>query len=240
MIWIADKNIREWLPKLQAHRGYWVGGLPENSMQSVMAAYAAGYEMCEFDVRMTSDGQVVLFHDDHFQGSFVAKTKYDDFNRLVPVTKLEALFEWFSGVENFKLNIEIKSRELVNFKLEKKVCELIGRYKLEKRVLVSSFNPISLYKVRRYNPEIYRALLLSFERNHGNNLVVKSGVMNYMCRPHILHLRYIDYSRHFRALGRKIPIVLWTVNDIEICRNLKGEIHGIISDEITPEIFEKN
>lgn len=237
---MADKNIREWLPRLQAHRGYWVGGLPENSMQSVAAAYAAGYEMCEFDVRMTSDGHVVLFHDDHYQGRFVAKTKYTEFNALVPVTKLEDLLQWFSGTENFKLNIEIKSRRLVNFKLEKTVCELIARYRLESRVLISSFNPISLYKVRRYNPGIYRALLLSFERNHGNNIVVKSGVMNYMCRPHILHLRYIDYSKHFRALGRKIPIVLWTVNEIEIYRGLKHEIHGVISDSITPELFGKN
>lgn len=239
MIWTADPHIHGWLPRLQAHRGLWVGGIRENTLESVQAAYAAGYGMCEFDVRVTRDGEVVLFHDDHHQQRPVARTSYADFNRLIPVTKLEELLTWFAGTKNFKLNIEIKSRRILHYHLEKQVCDLIARFGLEDRVLISSFNPISLYKIRRYNPRIYRALLLTFEKNHGNNIVVKSGVMNYMCRPHVLHLRYQDYTRHFRRLGRKIPIVLWTVNDAGIYRRLRNEVHGIISDRITPEEFAR-
>ena len=58
--------------------------------------------------------------------------------------------------------------------------------------------------------------------------------MNFLCRPHVLHLRYNDYSDAFKKISLKVPIVLWTVNEIGLFEKLKNEIHGIISDEIIP------
>lgn len=238
MIWSEDKKIWSWLPKLQAHRGYWVKGLQENSLESVQQAYEHKYEIAEFDVRMTSDGVVILFHDDRYQDLIVAKTTFYALNEVIPITPLEELFKWFVQVPEFKLNIEIKSREIVNALLEKKVCELIRKYKLEERVMVSSFNPLTLYRVRRYCPKVYRALLLTFERNHGNNFIIKSKVLNYMCRPHMLNLRAEDYSKRFIKLGKKIPVVLWTVNDLNLYKKFAVNIHGVISDRITPAEFK--
>lgn len=238
MIWSEDKKILQWLPKLQAHRGYWVKGLQQNSLQSVQQAYEQKYQISEFDVRMTADGVVIMFHDDRFQDFVVAKTTYYALNEAISITPLEELFKWLVKVPDFKLNIEIKSREIVRSLLEKKVCELIRKYKIEERVLISSFNPFTLYKVRRYCPKVYRALLLTFEKNHGNNFIIKSKVLNYMCRPHILNLRAEDFSKRYAKLGKKIPIVLWTVNDPALYKKLSQNIHGIISDEITPAEFK--
>jgi glycerophosphoryl diester phosphodiesterase len=240
VIWSEDKNIWSWLPRLQAHRGFWIAGLQQNSLAAIQAAYHQKFQISEFDVRMTADFQVILFHDDRFENYIIAKTDFATLNRLTPVTPLEELFKWLVTVTDFKLNIEIKSREIIASKLERKVCELIRKYKVEDRVLVSSFNPLTLYRVRRYSPKVYRALLLTFERDHGNNFVIKSRVMNYLCRPHMLNLRYNDFSNRFKKIAKKIPVVLWTVNDVSFFKKHSTEIHGIISDKITPKDLKNN
>jgi glycerophosphoryl diester phosphodiesterase len=45
-----------------AHRGLWDGSLPENSLAAFHAAAAAGLGV-ELDVRVTADGERVVFHD---------------------------------------------------------------------------------------------------------------------------------------------------------------------------------
>ncbi|AGH95623.1 glycerophosphodiester phosphodiesterase [Pseudobdellovibrio exovorus] len=238
MIWLQDDTIKEWLPRLQAHRGYHEK-LEENTIEAIQAAHVLGYKMCEFDVRMTLDKEVVLFHDPEILGQAISSLNYNELRSMRAVTKLDEVLLWLRDTKEFKLNIEIKSTEVVSFQLEKKVCELVARFNLEDRVLVSSFNPVSLYKVRLFNSKIFRALLLSFEKDEKNTLLIRSGFLNYLAKPQVLHLRAEDYSRHFRNLGKKIPIVLWTVNDPEVYLQNKAEVHGIISDKITPELFSQ-
>jgi glycerophosphoryl diester phosphodiesterase len=241
MIWKEDDKIWGWLPRLQCHRGYWVGGLQQNSIESIKAACEKGYGMTEFDVRLTADGEVVLFHDAMTDGRPVSEMTYKELNEKRTVHRLEELFDWFKTAGNFKLNIEIKNDKVFNYKLEAGVCDLISRFGLEDRVLVSSFNPVSLAKVRLLCPKVYRALLLTFEHEPGNTLLVMSTSGNFLCDPHALHLRQEDFEKHknaFRTLAKKIPVVLWTVNDLKIYENHKDVIYGVISDEITPEAFK--
>jgi len=161
MIWQEDEKIWTWLPRLQAHRGYWVKGAPQNSIEAIKSAYEKGYEISEFDVRITSDGEAVLFHDKKINGKWVDKVSYSNLITQAKAPRLEVLFDWFKSTKNFKLNIEIKNDRVFNYQIEKIVCELIEKYELEERVLVSSFNPLALAKVRMFCPKVYRALLLS-------------------------------------------------------------------------------
>jgi glycerophosphoryl diester phosphodiesterase len=241
LIW-QKSNIRTWLPRLQCHRGYWVKGELQNSLHSVRRAYEYGYDICEFDVRLTADRCLILFHDAKFNNKFVSDTLFSDLAEQVEVTTLRQLFEWFVKTQNFKLNIEIKNDNILNYEIEKQVCDLVKEFNVTERVLVSSFNPLSLTKLRFLNPQIFRALLLSFENEHGNNWFVMSGVMNYFCYPQALHLRYQDFLKHrahFKKLAKKIPIVLWTVNDLQIYFENRDLVYGIISDSITPEEMKK-
>lgn len=245
MIWselflVKNQNIQEWLPKLQAHRGFWIHGAAQNSLAAIKQAYQVGYKMCEFDVRMTADGVVVLFHDDRYQNRVIDRTSYQELNTLIATTTLEELFAWVSLIENFALNIEIKSSHIIRFSLEKKVCELIKKYQLERKVIISSFNPMSLFKFRWYCPQIYRALLLTFEKKSDTDFFLRSGILFFISRPHMLNLRYLDYSDYFRFLAKKIPIILWTVNNLTTYHRVKDEIHGVISDTITPQDWFKN
>lgn len=234
MIWTQDPEIQNWLPKLQSHRGYCVDGAIPNTLASVKAAYELGYEMAEFDVRLTADKQCILFHDSTLNGMKIKMTSLQTLRTQITISTLEDVFEWFSSVKNFKLNIEIKSRDIFDFELEKQVARLIRKFNLEKRVLVSSFNPFALHKIRIFCPTVYRAILLTLSDEHGNNFFTRSLLLNFLCRPHMLNLRFSDYTEKYRLLAQKVPVVLWTVNDLAFYRAVETEIFGIISDDITP------
>ena len=45
-----------------AHRGLWDEGLPENSLGAFRAAAEAGFAI-ELDIQLSSDGEVMVFHD---------------------------------------------------------------------------------------------------------------------------------------------------------------------------------
>ncbi len=52
-----------------AHRGYWkTEGSAQNSLSSLRNTYRIGVYGSEFDVHITRDGEVVVFHDDDIDG----------------------------------------------------------------------------------------------------------------------------------------------------------------------------
>lgn len=226
-------------PSLQCHRGYWVEGLPQNSLASLKKAYELGYKMSEFDIRITQDQQVILFHDDFIGSRKVSEMTLAEVEKLHDVDSFESVMQWFAKTEvgQYYLNIEIKSKFLRNRTLERKVLELILKYKAERRVLISSFNPLSLYYFRRNYPKILRALLLTFNAEKGNNFLVKSQVLNVLALPHFLHLdeKYWSQRRYKALLKLGIPVVLWTCNDLEKVKKyfLQG-VYGVISDTLKP------
>ncbi|WP_110928664.1 glycerophosphodiester phosphodiesterase [Bacillus massiliglaciei] len=157
-----------------AHRGS-KGTHPENTMAAFKEAERAGADGIEFDVHMSRDGQLVIIHDEKLDrttfrhglvkdydaeeltgmdaGSFFAK-EYE--SERIPL--LEEVFEW--AVSNkLKMNVEIKTDKIAYEGIEEKIIDLIGKYHLEERIILSSFNHTSLDKARSINPQIERALL---------------------------------------------------------------------------------
>lgn len=65
-----------------AHRGYWNcddGGHARNSLAAFKAAHKAGFWGTEFDVNMTSDGVLMVFHDEAIGGKRIDHSKFSDF-----------------------------------------------------------------------------------------------------------------------------------------------------------------
>ena len=238
MMWEIRKDLRSWLPRLQSHRGYWVKGLPENTLASIQEAARLGYQMVEFDVRLTSDDQVVLFHDESITSYQIRHTPYSEFVTVVQMNTLEQIFEWAQKNSDIqiKFNIELKTAEKKDATLEKWVVALIEKYHFEGRVLVSSFNPLALMRVRKLNSKIFRALLLTLESHPFNKWYLRGMVLNFLAKPHMLNLRYVDWSnRRMQRIAKKIPVILWTFNSVKDVKYILTKVHGVISDEITPE-----
>ncbi|MBC7419362.1 MAG: glycerophosphodiester phosphodiesterase [Bdellovibrio sp.] len=237
MFWNTDLKFRNWLPKLQAHRGHWIDGLTQNSLDSIQSAFKLNYEMVEFDVRLTADNVVVLFHDDAIENQEIKSLSFKKLHALKPVNTLTQVLTWLSAEKNknLKLNIEFKSKLIFGFKLEKMVSQLINQFGVSEQVMVSSFNPLSLARFRFFSPQVYRGLIQTFEDYPENNWFVRARVFNLLCRPHALHLRYEDWTAaKYLNLNKKIPVVLWTLNDLGLYSKINNQIAGAISDRITP------
>lgn len=238
--WSSSPQIKEWLPRLQSHRGYWLGGLPENTLRSIQKAVELGYEMIEFDVRLTGDHRVVLFHNDGLDQKLISRASLGELKSKIEINTLEEVLEWlsFSGKKNVKYNIELKALSVFKYELEKEVVRLVQKFNLTKQIIVSCFNPLALARVRFFDSTIYRALLLTFEKHPKNKWYLKRILFNVFCKPHVLHLHHLDlHQLQLTRWSREVPIVLWTVNGN--LNYLNDKVHGIISDEITPDIFNK-
>ena len=230
--------------RLQCHRGYWVGGLAQNSLASLKEAFELGYKMSEFDIRITKDSEVILFHDDFINSKKVSDMTLKEVNAHQKVDTFEESLQWFSQLKkgSYYFNIEIKSKFVRQRHLEKKVLDLILKYKVQDRVLISSFNPMSLAYFKKQAPEIIRALLLTYNNEHGNNFLVKSQILNVLAQPHFLHLdeKYWSHKRYKSLLKLGLPVVLWTCNDLENVKKYFSQgVFGVISDSLKPADIKK-
>jgi len=65
-----------------AHRGYWnceKAGYAKNSLAALQCAQEAGFWGSEFDVNMTADGVLIVFHDSKIKGKKIEKHPFEEF-----------------------------------------------------------------------------------------------------------------------------------------------------------------
>jgi len=134
-----------------AHRG---GGLenPENSRRAFAAAVALGYRYIETDVQATSDGRVMVFHDDDLAPltdgeGVIADLPYSEVRQAKihgtePLMTLEEMFETFPET---RFNIDIKTDEALEPTLE-----LVAKMNVLDRICLASFSGARLKRIRQH------------------------------------------------------------------------------------------
>ena len=146
-----------------AHRGF-SGTYPENTMLSFEKAVENGADAIELDVHLSKDGEVMIIHDEALarttgRDGFVfdytrselekisaGKTKDDKFG-FTPIPSLE---EYLAMIKDTKLytNIELKTAPVYYPGIEEKTLDLVRRFSLEDRILYSSFNWLSVLRMK--------------------------------------------------------------------------------------------
>lgn len=228
------------LPRLQAHRGYWVSGAQENTLEAFREARKQGYVMFECDVQLSKDLVPVIFHDPDLKrigerDVAVADLTAKELKELVNAPTLEdVLVE--SAIPHL-INIELKTTSSLNESLERRVCDLVRKLKVDPRVMFSSFNPTSIWKTANYAPKIPRALLVSGEKIPENSIYLRDMWLAPFLPFHMLHLEHTKVSSKSLKILRKngVPVTTWTVNDVEQARELLREgVSCVITDTIRP------
>jgi glycerophosphoryl diester phosphodiesterase len=228
------------LPLFQGHRGYH-DKEKENTLAAFRAAKARGAEMVELDVQLSKDHVVVVFHDKDLQRLANDAGLLKDFTAAELKQKAQAptLFEVLSDpLVPGKVNIEIKTDAVFNSDLEKAVAKVVQEARAESRVLISSFNPLSLYKMSVLLPDVPRALLASNDPSPGNRFYLKRKWLAPYVRVHLLHLDYRDVTtaKIKKYQKRQIPVALWTVDEVSTAQSfLEAGAVSIISDVILKE-----
>ena len=162
-------------PLIIAHRGD-VENAPENTLTAFQSAYERGADGIELDVRLTSDGQVVVFHDRSLGRTcagrgLVTNTTLEEMRSLdvggwfspefhgTQAPTLDEVFELLP--RNYLVNVEMKAVIDGMRLIAHRVAEVVRRHQRRSSTLVASFNPISLWELRKIDPSILRGYIWS-------------------------------------------------------------------------------
>ena len=211
-----------------AHRGY-SGAYPENTMLAFRKAVEAGTDGIELDVHETKDGQLVVFHDEIIDRTtdgagpilsytlselkaFNAAKLYEGRLPFEPIPSFEEYCAWAAAQKIFT-NIEIKTDNVFYPDIERKTWDTVVRYGLEDRVMFSSFNHLSLLRLKEIvPPEIKLGALVP----RVNGLKVFPGAYCGWAGFQAYHapVEILDEENVRDCKEHGIQINSWTVNDM--------------------------
>ncbi|WP_319756484.1 glycerophosphodiester phosphodiesterase [uncultured Sphaerochaeta sp.] len=209
--------------KIFAHRGY-SGFYPENTMLAFQKAWEAGSDGIELDVQLTKDGELVVIHDETLDRTTDHTGRVCDYtleelktcnaaaksslaNTFMTIPTFEEYCTWVATT-NLVTNIEIKSSVIYYPEIEEKTLEMVRRYQLEERTLISSFNHLSLCAVKAIAPSILcGALVPETGLINAGHAAEKFG---FEC----FHPPYCTMSKEAvqECHEHQIQVNVWTVN----------------------------
>jgi len=212
-----------------AHRGLWSpDGPPENSLGAFQAACAAGYGI-ELDVRLSADGEAMVFHDDDLkrmtgvEGRLGERTAADLAELRLKGTdeRIPTLAEALAVIGRRALtHVELKTPFGRVGPLEQRVHEILIDH--SGPVAVIGFNPYSHAWFAERFPNVLRGLdSYSWEGAPHMSEAQRKSFANLeqvaIARPHFLALG-LDMlpsarAAEYRAQG--MPIIAWTVRSPE-------------------------
>lgn len=159
-----------------AHRGA-SAYCPENTMAAYSKALELGATGIETDVQRTKDGRLVTIHDESLKRTtgldqLVKDIHFSDLRRLDAgswksaaftserIPALEELLELIHPTDCM-LNIELKNTAVRYEGMEEQVIRMVRDFRMEERIVISSFNHYSLALCKQLAPEIRTGILYS-------------------------------------------------------------------------------
>jgi glycerophosphoryl diester phosphodiesterase len=223
-------------PAITGHRGA-RGLAPENTLAAFQVAADLKIDGVEFDVQRTTDGHLIVFHDETVEritdGEGDVKTM-----TLAQIKALDAgikfasscrgeriptLRETFDLLQKTDLLLFVELKDPFKFPgMEADVIALIREYGLSERCQIRSFYHPSLMVCFQLAPEIPISELW-YERLPGDEETLFKTV-------DILHSLYTPEGlAHIHERGQQATA--WTVNDLDVARRLTAMgIDGLTTD----------
>ena len=215
------------------HRGA-KGHQPENTLASFRTAIDLNADGIELDVRLSSDGKLVVIHDETIDrvtdsigtvNTFtLQELKAFRINGIHEIPELSEVFDLISG--NYLINIELKEYETAD-----PVVELIQKYISENNrnytdFLISSFDWTALQQVRNQDAQIPLGVLTETDLDLA--LAFAKFIQAETIHPHY-HLLTLENTIRLQQKG--LRIFAWTINEPEDIGRMKDfKINGIITD----------
>lgn len=220
--------------EITAHRGD-TSLYPENTIEAFKMAVEKQTDWIELDVQETKDKKVVVSHDANLKrvagiDRNIYDMNYDEVKKVilkemgkVKIPTLEEVLKWMI-LTNVKLNIELKPYS-DDDSLVKNTVDLIEKYHLEERVVLSSSKYSILENIKNINNRIQTAYIMSIaygdllKLDKADNFSIESSMIN-------------------SSLVKKIhndgkEIYAWTVDSKDnINKMLDLNVDNIITDDV--------
>ena len=228
--------------KYIAHRGLHGNGIIENTLEAFENAIKNNYAI-ELDVQLTKDNKIVVFHDNNVKRI----TGHDLYVKDITLEKLKKLkikesisviptLDEVLNLINGKvpLLIEIKNEGKVG-SLERKLLEELNKYKGQ--FMLESFNPFVVRYFKK-NSKCLCGLLISkkYTSLKGkilslfNNFLISTNMLKYDFIAY--NFKDLDKNTGNKIKSKKIPLLLWTIDNIEDAKKALKIGDGIIFENI--------
>jgi glycerophosphoryl diester phosphodiesterase len=228
-----------------AHRGA-SAYAPENTLAAFRLALEVGADGFELDVMLSADGHLVVIHDDTVDrttdgsGPVRQKTlaelkaldagaRFDARFTGERIPTLQEVLHLVAGSRAF-VNVEIKTDSLKGDGLEEKLVALIRGRGLGERLLISSFNPFALWRMRRLAPDLSLALLYA----ENQRVYLRNRWFAFLSRPDALNPSFrLAAQEHVRwAKSKGYRLYVWTVDEeSEMRRLIALGVDGMITNK---------
>ena len=194
-----------------------------------MSAFKAAKEMgfgIEFDIRLSKDGEVVVFHDDNlsrmtgkegkvldYTAEELSKMSLLDSGEGIPT--LKQLLNLIDGAVPLLIEVKMSASESG---VAEKFLEVIEGYKGE--FIVESFNPFVLHTIRKNRPDILRGMLsleyMKEDKHKGKLLyrLLQNLYFNFLARPDFISYEKNGFAvPNVRFIRRNFGTTLfaWTI-----------------------------
>lgn len=218
-----------------AHRGA-SGESPENTLAAFWLAAELGADGIELDVHLSKDGEVVVIHDFSLERTTNGHGLVRD-RTLAELKQLDA-GSWFDpsfvgqGIptlqevidllgHRLRLNIEVKPAGLLDNELVSAVVRTVEENQILDRAIISSFNPLALWRVKQLNPRVSVGLLHAPDQP----LPLRRAWLHRLIRLDAVHPHHTManevYMRWARRNGYRVHP--WTCDDPGEMERLIGE-----------------
>ena len=230
---------------------------PSNTLYAFERATDLGADVLELDVHATSDGELVVIHDDTLERTTDGEGLVRE-TTSAAIKALDAGYDWspertgksfpyrgqgievptlaevFEAFPDSRINLEIKQLEP---DIAAPLCELIQAYGKEATVLVGSFHDAALRTFRERCPSVATSAGPSEVRTF---FILNVLFLGDLYQPPAEALQVPEYQgrlrivtrRFVRAAARKnMEVHVWTVDEAEAMERLIDlGVDGIITD----------
>jgi glycerophosphoryl diester phosphodiesterase len=241
-------------PLIFAHRGFGDYG-PDNSLYAVEHALEANMDGADLVAQLTSDGELVIFHDlsvDRLtsgSGMVGEKTLKEMLALdLGPEYKADLTGAYVGRFEDFVRAVNRRGAIVVELRvpgpaptgIEQRAVKIIRKYDAHLSVVLSSYNPLVLYRVKQIDPLVRTAFIFTdTEEGDAADLpwalrqeFVRRAIRKFV-RYDMLSINHqVDEAVIDRLIAKGWPAFLWTPDtEAEIQRALAKRPYGVISDQ---------
>lgn len=231
-----------------AHRGLYGNGIAENSVSAFRAAVEGGYGI-ELDVRLSKDGEAVVFHDDTLDrvtgSSGLVKDKTAEELSKIRLSGTDDTVPTFREVLELvdgkvPLLVELKEDQ-GSYAVTEAAVEILRSY--EGPYIIESFNPLSLGRVKKLAPNVLRGVLsqrFTLEKKYRGfkYFLLQNLCLNFIAKPDFIAFNH----KHARMISLRLarlfgaPALAWTVESEQDDKSaLDAGFDGIIFQFYSPD-----
>ena len=218
-----------------SHRGFWQTkpATVENSLQALENAQNLNIYGSEFDVRMSIDGVLIVYHDEDYENLKISESNFRDLQKLKlangeNIPTLKDFLEKGKDNPSLKLMVELKpiNSKFKEDELVKKSIQQVKKLQMEYQIEFISFSLNICEQLKKAEP--------SFKVHYLNGdlspLEIKEKGLNGIDYHYSVFVKNPTWISEAKNLC--LTTNAWTVNDIEIFNLLTKQGIDFVTTDI--------